>query len=117
MKSLVDVIADPGQEEYTPNGTPLKTRQLLHAMVEHEVFNALDVRRRNLIGVYYSSEVTLQQLAPQAGVTTRERVRQLIRSGMRLMYQALPEDVQARYSLGDVVLLKNRTMQMARAQR
>lgn len=69
-------------------------------------YTDLDQRRISLIDVYFGTEATLENLAPLAGVTSRERVRQLITSGMERLWESLPPELQAQFQKDKVILLK-----------
>lgn len=66
-------------------------------------FNALNVRRRNIIGIYYgSSRATYDNLTDIAGGTSLQNVRRMIMSGMTTLWETLPPDRQEKYPLEEV---------------
>src|SRR4051794_15557945 len=94
--------------ETTDNGTPIKTREFLHYTVEHGVFNVLDVRSRNLIGVYFATEATLRQLRPLVDNASWQYAQQLIVKGMRRMLGELPTHIQDQFPEQETIKLKSR---------
>lgn len=89
-----------------PQGVQPATYAFLLKAIEFKAYQNLDVRHRNLIGVYFGTETTLQQLIPQAQVTTRSRVQQLIVSGLERLWTNLPAEVQAQSIKEEIIQLK-----------
>lgn len=66
-------------------------------------FDALNVRRRNLIGIYFgSSRATYDNLTDIAGGTSLQNVRRMIMSGITTLWETLPPNLQEKYPLDEV---------------
>lgn len=69
------------------------------------VLNQLDERRHNLIDAYFKTGATLESLKGVAGVGTRERVRQLIVSGIERLWKTLPPSLQENYPQEEIIAM------------
>lgn len=85
-----------------------KTFSFLQDCVAHGAYEGLDARRRNLIGMYYSTPVHLPELKTLAGVTTYHGVRRAILTGMNQMRQNLPPELQDQYQPDETFLFKRK---------
>lgn len=107
---------------------PIRRRHYSLPRASHETLNFLrdvvasgahldlEARRRNLIGVYYGSPATLENLQEMARSTSRKGVRQLIISGMKEMWQNLPLNLQEKHTKEEVIQFKKRFNQQARTK-
>lgn len=93
-----------------------ETLNFLRDVVASGAHLDLEARRRNLIGVYYGSTATLENLQEMAQVISRKGVSQLIRSGMKEMWQNLPSNLQEKHPKEEVIQFKKRFNYQARVR-
>jgi hypothetical protein len=72
------------------------TAAFLRAAILTGAWQRLDDRRASLIAAYFATEATLASCGQASGTST-ERVRQLIGSGLRTLWERLPVELQAQY--------------------
>jgi hypothetical protein len=89
-----------------PTGVAPATHAFLSAALASGASEALDDRRRALLRTYFSTEASLAELAPLAGVRSRQRVQQLLLSGLRTLWEHLPAPLQRQYPLAEILRLK-----------
>jgi hypothetical protein len=69
----------------------------------------LDERRRLLLArAAVEPHKTLEELAPYAGIGTKERARQLLDTGIRKLYEADPQELQQRYDLDSLLTSRHK---------
>jgi sigma-70-like protein len=83
-------------EPERPLGVSPLTAAFLRAAIHTGAWRRLDDRSASLIAAYFATEATLASCG-QASGTSNERVRQLIGSGLRTLWECLPAELQARY--------------------
>lgn len=116
-KSLVekpDVASS--QKETSISGVSPQTQAFLRQGIENQAYQELEARTRNLIGIYFGTDATLDDLREIANVNSRERVRQLIRRGMEDLWQALPPALKVQYPKETVIQLKKEFSHETRAR-
>lgn len=92
-----------------PSRIPGKTIALIEYTHTAGLDNRLDERRRQLLThLAANPHKTLQELASIAGVTTKERVRQLCESGLTELWQELSPEDQQQYPLAELLRRINR---------
>src|SRR5687768_16991995 len=69
---------------------------------------SLDVFRRNLVGIYCLTPVTLKELVPFIAVGTAEAVRYNVAEGIKVLHSEMPIEAQEKYPLSEVLKLKPR---------
>jgi hypothetical protein len=97
----------PSESHETATKSPQLTDRTI-AFIQHSYAagadEELDERRRLLLArAAAEPHKTLQELAPYAGVSTKERVRQLSDTGIRTLYEADPPELQQRYDLNSLL--------------
>jgi len=97
-------------------GVSKKTAEFLIDAVSSGAHETLEVRKRNLVGIYFGTEASIADLTVIAGVSSREGVRQLILSGMKKLWQNLPPTLQEKYRPEEIIKLKTGFSPKARAK-
>ncbi len=90
-----------------PVGVSTETYEFLETARAIGADKAVDERRRGLIYTYNTTGLSLTDLTSAAGVKTKQRVGQLITSGMKTIWEYLPADIQENYPREQVVRLKD----------
>ncbi|MBI4037976.1 hypothetical protein HY382_02955 [Candidatus Curtissbacteria bacterium] len=108
--SSIEVASPPVRKRgrYAIPGPHPETLTFLVDVTQSKLYENLDARRRNLIGIYYGSQATLEDLVQVAQVTSRKSVRQLIISGMEELWRNLPSDLQEKHPREKVIKFKKR---------
>jgi len=84
--------------------SPLQGEFLLLS-VKLGLFSQLDERSKKLIIQRATTTGPLDSLRDVAGVTTRERVRQIIVEGLRTIHEKIPPELKEHYNLGEILSL------------
>lgn len=86
------------------NTSQLEIQQdFLRDALKTGAINVLDTRRRNLVGIYYGTQVvSYEDLIPLAGNTTLQNVRRRVQTGVETIWEHTPSELQAKYPLEQV---------------
>ncbi len=93
--------------EATPlTGVSPATRAFLADARKLGLFQKIDEKRQQVINGYFYTETSLADLASRRDIS-RERIRQLIVSGLAQMLDNAPFDTQERYLSEEVIRFKD----------
>jgi hypothetical protein len=87
---------------------PEQTITFVQAALATAAAEKLDPRdRRFLAYVVANPLLTMQQLAPFAGIRTRQGAHRIWKAGLQTLWQASPAEIQERYPLTELIRRKN----------
>lgn len=100
---------NPIQSEGVLPGTVV----FLRKVVEYKLYEALDVRTRNTVGLYYGTKASLSDLRAIAGVKASSAVNGIVKRGLRELWEAmgdqygeLREELQNEYGEENILRFK-----------
>lgn len=102
-----DMQVDSPRERAIKRKVLPQTYDFLIAAIKSGAHKEIDVRRRNLIGIYFGTDVSLSKLAPVFHIS-KQRVHFLIRFGLLDIWNNLPPHLKEKYPRNQVLKLKHR---------
>lgn len=91
-----------------PTGVSEEIYEFLIEAIKCHTYQNLDPLERNLIGLYFGTKSSLENLTFFAQTRTRNVVKKLIISGLKKIWEQLPADLKEKYPQQKVIKLKSR---------
>jgi hypothetical protein len=116
------MVSIPDKLSYEPNeierregvilrtATYVTTYEYLKDIIRTDSWSLLDTREQTLIIGYLTDDKPLDNFKSIAGVSSRERVRQIIVGGIRRTYKFAPLELKLKYSGEEILKLKKSTV-------
>lgn len=91
------------EEAVYPTGVDPTTFEFLAAASESGAFDRLSASQRNMVEIYYLTDASLTGIDT---MSQRQRAHALLNSAMKLLWQSVPPDIQQRFILEPIRILK-----------